>query len=39
MFDLHNACAIIAQAYPGCGVYLVGSSIHCLDFRDVDCAA
>jgi hypothetical protein len=36
MFDLHNACAIIAQAYPECGVYLVGSSIQRRDFRDVD---
>ena len=36
MFDLHNACAIIAQAYPDSGVFLVGSSIQRRDFRDVD---
>ena len=36
MSDLHTACAIIAEAYPDSGVFLVGSSIQRRDFRDVD---
>ena len=38
MFDLHNACAIIAQAYPDSGVFLVGSSIQRLISATWTCA-
>jgi hypothetical protein len=36
MFDLHNACVVIQQAFPNGGVYLVGSALERRDHRDVD---
>ncbi len=35
-FNLNNACCLINKAFDGFGCYLVGSSLHRRDYRDVD---
>lgn len=36
LFNLHNACRLIGDAFGHGHTYLVGSALHRRDFRDVD---
>lgn len=38
VFNLNQACMVLSEAF-GYGVYLVGSSLHKRDYRDVDVRA